>query len=241
MANDNLARLALKLVSTSIAEDGSVYLASDDHGEATAKLEGKLRSEVNELLGEIREAIPNDFTFSCLFASGRLRLAIEFVDGNTVAGAGGGFFTSRKSLLGKIRSIDWDSKRSELIEKGSIFEDMVRAAADRPVKIPSSRDAANRYATELGPVLEELKGGGDLGPFQLVTGKDNEGVTFHEEKTRKGIIRGIGDAMATNYDILGVVEDGVEWSFDAIESAKLEAIECLGPISRAKAEKRFFA
>jgi hypothetical protein len=46
--------------------------------------------------------------------------------------------------------------------------------------------------------------------------------------------------MTTEYDIVGVVEGGKEWTFDAIESAKLEAVELLGPISRAKAERRFF-
>ena len=137
-----------------------------------------------------------------------------------------------------MRGVDWDEMRAELIKRGGLFEEMVSEAADRPVSIPSSSKAAAIFADELAPIIEELKS--EFLALNLVTGREDEGVSVQECKTREDLLGNIGDAMATAYDILAVVENGSNWTFEAIEAAKLEAIEGLGPISRAKAEGRFF-
>ena len=56
---------------------------------------------------------------------------------------------------------------------------------------------------------------------------------------RDELVSSIADLMTTQCEILAVLERGVSWSFAEIEKAKLEAVELLGPISRAKAERRF--
>ncbi|WP_414664112.1 hypothetical protein [Horticoccus sp. 23ND18S-11] len=238
MATENLKRLSLKLLATPLAEDGRVYLAGEDYQATTVLLPHDLRDEVNALVEEVLRIVPNDFSVSLSFATDGVHLSTEFEDGNTGSFGPGSRFTSRKSMFQKLRATNWDAKRADLMEQGSIFEDMLNEAEDRPPNIPLSRDAAQRYAPDLDAIVGEITGRGDPAPFVLVIVRDDK-IEVTEPKTRFALIGDLGDVLATSYEVLAIVENGVKWSFEAIEAVKLEAIEGLGPISRAKAERRF--
>jgi hypothetical protein len=238
MATENLKRLSLKLLATPLSEDGRVYVAGEDYQSATVSLPHSLRDEVNALVEEVRRIVPNDFSVSLSFATDGVHLSTELEDGNTGSFGPGSRFTSRKSMFQKLRATNWDAKRAELMQQGSIFEDMLNEAEDRPVNIPSSREAAQRYARQLGSIFSDLKTATTTVPFILVIARENE-VEVNEHESRDAVVFEMADVMATSYDILAVIEDGVAWTFEAIEAVKLEAIEQLGPISRAKAERRF--
>lgn len=240
MATENLARLALKLLGTGLAEDGQFIVAREDYQVNTLQLSAELRAAVKELVEEVAAIVPNDFAFWFSFTARGARLSIDFEDGNTGSTAFDGLFTSRKSLLKKLRDVDWDEARTDLIESGGIFEKLVSEAADRPARIHSSRDAAARHEAELKKILGELVDAPRAVPFVMVIARGDFGIEVVDYPTRQAVEDGMGDVMATSCEILAVVEGRTPWTFEAIEAAKLEAVERLGPISRAKAERRFF-
>jgi len=240
MATENLVRLSLKLLGTGLAEDGQFVVAKEDYQVTLLQLPEDSRAVVKDLVEEVAASVPNDFVFWFAFTSRGARFNIDFEDGNTGSTAFHGLFTSRKSLVKKLRGIAWDGMRAELIEQGGIFEELVSQAADRPANIHSSREAAARHAHELERILGELAAAPRTVSFVMVLARDDLGIEVEDYPTRQAVVDEMGDVMATGYEILAVVEGRTPWTFDAIEAAKLEAVERLGPISRAKAERRFF-
>jgi hypothetical protein len=239
MATENLLRLSLKLLGTGLAEDGCFVVSHEGYQVTVLQLPADLRAAVKELVEEVAAIVPNDFAFSVSFTVRGASLSVDFEDGNTGSTAFNGLFTSRKSLLKKLRGLDWDGTRAELIEQGGIFEKLVSEAADRPANIHSSREAAARHAHELEKILGELADAPRTGPFVMVVARDDLGIEVDDYPSRQAVVDEMGDVMTTGYEILAVVEGKTPWTFDAIEAAKLEAVERLGPISRAKAERRF--
>jgi hypothetical protein len=75
----------------------------------------------------------------------------------------------------------------------------------------------------------------------LVTASEHRGVYIEDLPDRGRVVYEIAEYMTFGGEILAVIENGTWWSFEELEAAKLEAVEELGPISRAKAERRFFA
>lgn len=239
MEADNITRLSRRLITSPLAEDRSVFLHSHDYREDIAKLPSPLRETTLELLEEIRAQIPTDFVFSFSFDFHGVRLSLEFEDGNTSSTGPSAFFTSFKSLRRYVKKLQWDSIRESAINEGAVFEQMLSEAEDRPVNIPSSEGAAKKYAEPLSSALAEVRATIPLPEFALILARDDLGLGVEVFKTRSEVVFIIADRMTTQNDILAVVERGVTWSFPEIEQAKLEAIEQLGPISRAKAEGRF--
>ncbi len=239
MATDNLARLSRRLLASPLKEGGEVFLFDKDYIKQTATLEPAVRDQINGLIADIRSFIPTDFAFSlsCEFAG--IRLSIDFEDGDTGSTAGGGFFVSRRSMMRKLRSIDWDELRGELIVRSEIFDQLLSEADDRPPNIPSSKEAALRNYDALTAEIEAVRAQTPVPPFAVIVTGDVDGMGAETAMDRDELVSSIADLMTTQCEILAVLERGVSWSFAEIEKAKLEAVELLGPISRAKAERRF--
>ena len=141
-------------------------------------------------------------------------------------------------MMRKIRGIDWDSTRTELIQRGGAFEELVNEAQDRPVNIPSSEEAAKRYGEALIGAIGKNRRLPPRSPYTLIIARDDLGIQSEQFGSRDEVVYAIADFMTTQNDILAVLEQCVPWPFQDIETAKPEAVEQLGPISRAKAERR---
>jgi hypothetical protein len=238
MPIQNLARISRAMLAQPIAEDGLVILDARAFEKCAMKLPPKLHREVAELFLLLRSSIPNDLAVRLGFEFDGIHLTVDFEDGNTEATAMNAFFTSRKSLGRKCRDFDWESRRVELLKQGSIFEDMVEEAKDRPVDIPSSCEAAKRYPEELQAFYSAVNDARSSAPEFLMAYANGDEVLADDYKDRRDLICRIGDYMTHGCDILAIIEKGRACSFSEIEVAKLEAVEFLGPISRAKAERR---
>lgn len=236
---DDISRLSRKLLATQLAEDGCVFISSSDFRSALEPLLPPLSNAVLEFVNKIRASIPTDFSFSLAFDLEGMSLSMDFDDGNTGSTAGSFFFTSKRSVFQKLRHLEWDKIRADCIEGSKIFEELLSEAEDRPVNIPSSKEAAEANAEMLAETLRQVRASDPLPLFAVVYGREDFGVIAEECLSRGKVVYEIADLMTTQNDILAVLENGVAWSFDEIEAAKLEAVEELGPISRAKAERRF--
>jgi hypothetical protein len=237
--NDSISRLSRKLLRTPIAEDGRVFIDSSDWETTLAQVDSPAREQASELVRAVRDGIPSDFSFLLVFTYSGVEISTTFEDGNTGADAGTAFFASFKSLRRSLRRTDWDEMRRAGIEGGNIFDELLSEAADRPANIPSSKEAAELHSAELTKALADIRSRIPLPAFALVVTRDDVGFGIETFSTRDEVVSIIADRMTTQCDILAVLERGVCWSWDEIESAKAEAVEQLGPISRAKAERRF--
>jgi len=239
MTADSIARLSRKLLGSCLAEESCVFLHSSNFRDDIALLSIPLRDIALLLLEEIRSQVPTDFSFGLSFDFNGVRLNVDFEDGNTGTIGPSHYFTSYKSLRRHLKRQQWDELRKSAIQEGGIFDELVSQAQDRPVNIPSSEKAAQKYSNELIDAVAAVRATHPLPDFALIIARDDLGLAVESLKTRGEVVYTIADRMTTRNDILAVLERGVTWSFQEIEEAKLEAVEELGPISRAKAEGRF--
>ena len=199
-----------------------------------------LKAEVVDLVAAIRQAIPDDITFELTFYCDFIGIKPTYDDGNAFSNmADEMYFKNRKYLLGNLKRTDWDEFRGSMIDQMGIFEELVNEAEDRPVNIPSSKEAAERYAKPLGKALEELRSRSPRPSFFSIYARDDEPLEIVVHQKKGEILWTMADCMTTQYDVLAVCSDGIDLPFDEIEKLKLRAVEGLGPISRAKAERRF--
>jgi hypothetical protein len=240
MISDHIARLSTKLLATPLAENGEVVISSIDYRDLIPTLPSPLKENAFSFVEEIRTLIPSDFQFTLWFVMSGIQVGLEFDDGNTSSSLGVMKFTSRKSLLRKLRHLDWDEARSHLIQQSDFMDGFLTDADKRPAAIPSSEIAATQYAGELKDLIAAIRAYSPLAPFSLIVARDDAGISNETYPDRGELIGTIGDRMTTHCDILAVLENGVQWPYSEIEAAKLEAVEFLGPISRAKAERRYF-
>jgi hypothetical protein len=241
MATDDLTNFARRLQPVCDEEDGDVFVSESTLDADLARASESLRGSVGELFREIRAGIPTDFSFNVSFTTDGIELGVDFEDGNTGGNVFRARFTSRKSMRRKLRRVPWDECRKHAMEQGSIFEDMLREADDRPPAIPVSEEVAREHKIELERAKQAVRGDAPIPQFCVIAWREDCGVEVEKQGDRQTLIGLIADMMTTGYDILAVLERGVDWTFEEIEEAKLEAVEGLGPISRAKAERRFFA
>lgn len=240
MAVEEMKRLARKLLGSPLAEDGQVSLSHDDYTEHMEVLPDNVRANVEKLMEDLKSVIPNDFSFDVFFNLEGARIGVDFEDGNTGCSAFAGSFMTRKSIMNRLRHVPWDEVRADAINQSSMFDQMLSAADDRPADIPSSEAAAMNYEPALREEIASVQQSNPLPEFALIIGRDDLGISCEHLNTRDDVIGTIADRMTTLNDILAVLEKGEPWTYAAIEAAKLEAVDGLGPISRAKAERRYF-
>src|SRR6187549_353097 len=89
---DSISRLSRKLLTSCLAEEGSVFLHSDDYRKEIAKLPCPLRDTVLEFAETVRDQVPTDFSFNLAFDFDGVHLGLEFVDGNTGSFGPGAYF-----------------------------------------------------------------------------------------------------------------------------------------------------
>lgn len=239
MDSDSIPRLSHRLLSSPLAERGTVVISSLTFRENIQKLSAPLRGTLGDLLESVRKSVPTDFNFTAEFSLQGMRLHLGFEDGNTEGSAGELFFTSVRSVSRRLHRLPWDEMRASCIEEGLIFDKLLSEADDRPPNIPSSREAAEACMEALEEAAEQVRQRNPIPEFALIISRSDCGIEVEQLADRHRLLGAISDTMTTGYDILMILEHGIRWSFEEIEGAKREAVEGLGPISRAKAERRF--
>ena len=181
--------------------------------------------------------IPNDVDYCLAFSRSGSSFSFQYEDGNT-----GGFFPAPfpvdDSLLGNLCRIDWDGFRADALKAGGVFSELESDALDRPVNIPSTADAQREHEKELEEFVKDE--GCVEAPFAILAFRDSFGPEFERTvcRTRGDLIRNLADLCTCGYDIISILCEGGAFEVDQIESLKREAIDGLGPISKALAEGR---
>lgn len=241
MTADSIARLSQKLLASPLADKGSVWLSSETFAEQSLSVAPKTANQLASFFRELRELVPTDFSFVMIFTFQGVELSFEFDDSTTSSNVPDvHFFTSHKSLRKRLRHLPWDEYRQAAIEGAGVLDELLNAAEDRPVAIPSSEAAATACRGELEGEIARVRAGAPLPKFALII-RQNGTIETSEQPSRDSVILEISNCLSTDCEILAVLERGVRWPFDELEEAKQESINGLRPetISRAKAEGRF--
>ena len=202
-----------------------------------------IRLEVEALMAEIRAAIPDDFRFCVTFCGREFSIALEYEDG-PLAGSmlGSERFETRVELFQRLAEIDWDDLRGDALKMPKIFDVMLEDAAQRPINIPSSKEAAKRWGKQLEAMLGKAHRMSPTPAFAAVLRESTGRFEVKGYDTKDEMLFDFTNALTCQYEVLAVLEAGAEVPFPQIESYKRQAIDQLRPdsISRAKAEGRFF-
>ncbi|SUS07605.1 conserved hypothetical protein [uncultured Defluviicoccus sp.] len=237
----DLLALALAISDETAGESffyGSAY--GDANNEDLDRLSNELRTPVEELIKELRTRIPNDVDFTLNFDEAGAWVALEYNDGNTTTSGDGLCFTESRALFASFEGLEWDEIRGQAISEGGIFEALIADAEDRPASIPSTEEAAKKYAEPLKQAVAQIHAMHPTPAFVAVLKQEELPIEIKAYETKEDMLHDFADALTCYYEVLAVFENGVETFYAQIESYKRQAIDFLAPgtISRAKAERR---
>lgn len=239
MKNDSLTNLGKRLSKLPTAENGEITVFSDDWEKHCNHADGTSRAQLKELEAQFGELIPNDFNYTLHFDRNGVELDLEFEDGNAAGSIGGASFTSKKSMFRFLRKTDWDEGRLRVIKQGDAFEEMTAMAETVAPNIPSSEKASQFFENQLSSIRDTAVEVSIENGFCLLTASIHEGGDIKQLDSLKDVYWWIAEKMTLQSHILAVYENGNPWSFEKLEKVKRESIKDFGPISKAKAERRF--
>jgi hypothetical protein len=187
-------------------------------------------------------AIPDDFDFFLNFEDGEVFSTLEFRDGPH-AGFGMDFPVSLdRHFLNALREFDWNELRSMMIPGTQLHENLTDLAAEYPVTLEKTAVIQSRHILGIERFCNDMA---NRNPLFAVLSADEEADEIEYDVTgfndRFNLIGEMGDMLACNRAIITIWAEGASLTSDAVDLLRQEAIEGLGPISRAKAEGRFQA
>lgn len=186
--------------------------------------------------------MPDDFEFFLDFEDGEVVATLECRDGPH-AGFGMGFPVSLdRHFLNNLRDFDWDQLRSRVIPGTQFHENLTDLAADFPVELEATEEIQARHGFGIERFCKDMA---IRKPLFAVLSTDEEADELEYEVTgfedRFQLIGEMGDMLACNQAIVAIWAAGSLLAPAAVDALRHEALEGLGPISRAKAEGRFWA
>lgn len=237
-------------------EDGNTCLRLDREWtlDPSRGLRQKTVEELATLHDRLSRAIPDDFDFSLEFEDGEVFATLEYSDGPH-AGFGGGFpVPVDRNMLGALREYDWDALRAQLIQ-GTQFHDN---AADLAENYPSKLESTTIIQARHTATIEQFRNDPKLAdsPYALLFGNEWEDEEEDEIEARESspveyevetytdrekLLGQMANLLTFGYTMVAILRDGKLLTPEESDELRQEALEGLGPISRAKAEGRFEA
>lgn len=225
-------------------EDGfsNVLIDRDWKPDLSRGLGSRTVDELVTLHGRLSRAIPDDIDFLIEFEDENAFASLEFRDGPH-----SGFNVPfpvplDRHVIETLRNVDWDEFRSGAIAGTQFHENLTDYADEFPVSLESTEEIRKRHAygievfvrdmTKKKPVFAVLS-------IQEEWDESEYEVTGFED--RKNFMGSLGDMLACSYSIVAIWANGRDLTPAEVDGLRQEAIEGLGPISRAKAEGRFWS
>jgi len=197
--------------------------------------------ELVKLHDGLGRAVPNDFDFCLEFSDdGRLFANLEFDDGNA------GFWMPfpvplDRNLFASLRELNWDEIRGSSMQATQFQDDLADDAAAYPSRLEPCEVVQARHRSKLAAFTAEVEA---TKPPIAVLACDEEFGAEGYENTRprsvKGLLGELGDLMTCGRVIIAIAENGKLITPAQVDELKQDALRGLGPISRAKAEGRFW-
>ena len=213
--------------------------------EATNGLRRTTIEVLTEVHGALCRAIPNDFDFRLVFDGHFVSVQPLFADGkNDGAGFEAVEITLDSSGYSRLRAVDWNTVRAEAISGTQLHDQITDIADDLPGGIPPTSELRKIHSErflEFERVLNESK----IYFAILACSTDEDGLAGFEgyevvvRKDKPSLMYDLPNLLACEYQVIAIAIEGKLLDPVETDSYLDEALNCLGPISRAKAEGRF--
>lgn len=206
-------------------------------------LRQRTADELITLHDRLCRAIPDDFDFSLDFEDAEVLSILEYVDGPH-AGFGSGFPVALdRNLINRLREYNWDDLRAEVIAGTQLHENLADAAGNFPSMLEDTAEIQKMHAGGIAAFCRQME---VVKPhFALLTAHEDEEESLEYEVTgfddQEQLLGELGNLLTVGHTLVAILRNGKILSPEETEGLRQEALEGLGPISRAKAEGRFGA
>lgn len=224
-------------------EEGSTSLCMDREWtlDTSRGLHQRTADELATLHDRLSRAIPDDFDFSLEFDDGEVFGTLEYADGPH-AGYGSGFpVTMDRNFIKGLREYNWDELRVEVIAGTQLHENLADAAEDLPSTLEDITEIQKIHSKGIAAFCKQME---VVRPhFALLTVSEDEDESPEYEVTGfdglEKLLGELGDLLTLGHTLVAIWREGASLPPAAVEELRQDALEGLGPISRAKAEGRF--
>ena len=241
-ANDLVAMLTKK-IGKRAKYDWPVWVGREPFENPPRRLDAVALEALEHLRESINQVIPNDFSYNVRFDKDSYFFCLFYSDGAAVTTIVPLKFTVDLDDLERLKGIDWDIARNEVIKKGELLERVCRMnwlhEGESPTNCLRIRHREFVEQFEADPVIAGTR-------FALFAcyetfmcfGTDGgfESRVFQKEEH---LIDDIYNMLATERFVLAAKVEGRWLSAPEIDSLCAESRLGLGPISRSIAEGRY--
>lgn len=195
--------------------------------------------EAEKFYDRLCREIPNDVNFFVGLGENGIGGQLIYEDGSRDEASHGFPFPFDERFFDNLAQIDWDSFRGKSIGMTNVFDHMLDESEGLLANIPSTHDAQRDHLGEYQEFLKKAKD--ENWQFAFLAFRDSHGVDELDSgcfDERDRLVYEVADLMTCSYKIVGLIVDGAPLTASEAEVLKAEAVEGLGPISRALAENR---
>ncbi len=237
-------------------EEGSRCLTIDREWvlDPSRELRQRTADELVTLHDRLRRAIPDDFDFSMEFEDGEVFATLEYADGPH-AGYGSDFPVALdRNLVSALCEYDWDSLRAMVIQGTQFHENTADMAGDFPCTLETTGNIQERHAATIEQFQKDPEFADST--YTMLSANEWEDEEESEDELDEpslveyevftfpnldNLLGQMGDLLTFRHTIVAILRSGKILSPEETDGLRQEALEGLGPISRAKAEGRFGA
>lgn len=224
-------------------DEGSRCLTIDREWvlDPSRELRQRTADELATLHDRLCRAIPDDFDFSLDFEDAKVSSTLEYVDGPHA-----GFHmefpvTLDRNLIKVLREHDWDDLRAEVIAGTQLHENLADAAENYPSMLEDTAEVQKMHSEGIAAFCKQMEA---VKPnFAMLTASDDEEESLEYEVTgfddQEELLGELGDLLTFGHTLVAIWRDGASLPPATVDELRQEALDGLGPISRAKAEGRF--
>ena len=241
----NTVKDLAKWIAAEILPDseGSRCLTIDREWVLDPSRELRLRTadEISTLHDRLCRAIPDDFDFTLEFEDGEVFATLEYGDGPH-AGFGSGFPVALdRNLIKRLRGYNWDDLRAEVISGTQLHENLADVAENFASSLEDTAEIQKMHTAGIAEFCKQMEVAKPH--FAMLTVSEDEEESLEYEVTgfddQEQLLVELGNLLTHGHTLVAIWRDGASLPPDAVDELRQDALEGLGPISRAKAEGRF--
>jgi len=216
-----------------------LMISADSHETAISDFSKDLRRQLAEVVEQIAQEIPPEFSFTLILGEAEPHLAIKFDDGPGIM-AGSGFQpVPWLSVTEQLRGFDWERTRTMSLSGAAVFNAIVEHSPNAPENVPTTDALQAKFKKQTGAFYET-----PLDPDKVHVLQWQEMFGLHPETfdSKENFVRELPNLMTCGYQVVAVMMNGKRLSGGQIDRMKRAALNELKdmPISYAKASGRLF-
>ena len=215
-------------------DEAFVSFSRSGNSEAFEALRRSTKIELEKVRDQLSRLVPNDFDYSVFVESGRINFTLEFMDGLETCANSGLNINLMGDYVKQLLDTDWDYHRVSSLKMTEIVDDLSQVSENLDGALPPTSEIQLKHAKEIESFILKVE---KLQPkFAMLVYCDSLSEyeeVFHEERSR--LLGDITDFLTFRDLIICIVDKSKILSVEDTDEIKLEVLNGLSPISKAKA------